>query len=129
MAVGRGENGHFCETFPCQSVQAGFYPFRLQPGFFFVVHVPEIAAAAELGNGALPVHPMGRFFEDFHDFPCRPGFLGLFNPQTHPLPGDGVGQEHGAALHVGYPLPFGGVVGDDGLVNLIFGKHYSFASM
>ena len=129
VAVGGGENGHLRQGFPCQPVQAGLHPLRFQPGFLGVVHVPEIAAAAELGDRAFPVHPVGGLFENFHDFSRRPGFLGFFDAQPHPLPGNGVGQEYGAPLHMGDALPFGGVVGDGGFVNLVLNEHYSFASM
>ena len=122
-AGGSRQNGHFFQLLPGHPVQAGFHPLRLQPGLLLVIHVPEIAAAAELGHGALPVHPVGGFFQNLRDFPGSPGLLRLFNPHPNPFPGNGVGDEHGAALNVGDALSLGGVVGDDSFVNFVFGQH------
>ena len=128
-AVGGGQNGHFCQIFPGQPVQAGLHPLRFQPGLLFIVHVPEIAAAAQLGHGALPVHPVGGFFQNFQDFSRCPGFPGILDAQPHPLPGDGVGQEHGAALHMGNALTLGSVIRDHRLINSVLFQHQSLASM
>ena len=123
MAVGCRQNGHFLQALPGQPVQAAFHPLRFEPGFLGVVHVPEVAAAAELGHRALPVTAVGGLFQDFHDLPGSPGFARLFDAQPHPLPGDGVGQEHGAALHMGHPLPLGGVIRHQGLVDCVLLQH------
>ena len=90
VAVRGGEDRHSCKLLPRQPVEAGPHPLRFQPGFLGVVHVPEVAAAAELGNGALPVHPVGGFFQDPDDFPCRPGLSCFFDAHQYPLPGNGA---------------------------------------
>ena len=106
-----------------QPVQAVRDPLGFQTGFFGIVHVPEIAASAQLGHGALPVPAMRGFFQDLHNFAGSPGFLGLFNPQAHPFPSNGVGDKHRTAFNVGNPLTLGGIVGDEGFVNLVFDEH------
>ena len=40
------------------------HPLRLQAAFLLVIHMPEAAAAAELGIGASPGDPVGRLFQD-----------------------------------------------------------------
>ena len=122
-AGGGGEDGHFLQLLPGQSVQAGFHPLRFQPGLLLIVHVPEVAAAAELGHGAFPVHPVGGFFQNFGDFPRCPGFAQSLNAHLHPLPGDGIGDEHCDAIDVGNALTLGGVVGDDRFINSILFQH------
>ena len=119
VAVRGGENGDFRQIFAADAVQAVLHPLRFQPGLLRVVHVPEIAAAAELGDLALPVDPVGGFFQNLHDFSRRPSFLRLLHPDAHLFPGDGVGDEHGAALDMGDALSFGGIVRDLGFVNLV----------
>ena len=119
VAVGGGENGDFRQIFAADAVQAVLHPLGFQPGLLGVVHVPEIAAAAELGDLALPVDPVGGLFQNLHNFPRRPRLLRLLHPDAHLFPGDGVGDEYGAALDMGDALSFGGVVRDLGLVNLV----------
>ena len=119
-----GQNGNFLKMLPGQSVQAGFYPVSLQPGFLLIVHVPEVAAAAELGHGALTVHPMGGFFQQLGDFSRCPGFPHRFDAHQHPLSGNGIGDKHGNALNMGNPLPLCGVIRDNRLVNYILFQHF-----
>ena len=119
-AGGRGQNGHGFQLLAADAVQAVSHPFGLQTGFFFIIHVPEIAAAAELCNRAFPVHPVGGFFENFNDFPRCPGLAHQLNTNPAAFPGYRVGNEDSAALDVGDTLPLGGIVGDGGLVDLIF---------
>ena len=122
-ALRRCQNGHFREILPADTVQTGFHPLRFQPALLFIIHMPEIAAAAELGNGAFPVYPMGRFFQNFRHFSRRPGFLGLFDPHQHTLTGNGIWNKHGAALNMGHTLSLGGIIGNHRFVNLILNKH------
>ena len=126
--VGGGQDGHFLQIFAADAVQAVLHTLGLQAGFFLVIHVPEGAAAAELGHGALPVDTMGGLFQNFHDLACGPGLPGQLDADVVFLPGDGVGDEDGTAFDMGHALAFGGVVGDDGLVNLILVQH-NFISM
>ena len=123
QAGGGRQNGHRIQILSGQPVQAVRDPLGFQPGFLGIVHVPEIAASAQLGHGALPVPAMRGFFQDLHNFAGSPGFLGLFNPQAHPFPGNGVGDKHRTAFNVGNPLTLGGIVGDEGFVNLVFNEH------
>ena len=121
MAGGSGEDGNFLQAFAADPVQAVQDPVCLQAGFLFVVHVPEVTAAAELGHRALPVDPVGGFFQNFHGFRRCPGLLGFLNPDPDFLTPDGIGNKYGAALNMGNPLTLGGVVRDQGFIDLIFG--------
>ena len=85
--------------------------------------MPEVTAAAELCHGTLPVDAVGRSFQNFHDFACGPVLFGNLNAQTDLFTGHGVGNKHRAAFHVGNALSFGGIVGDDCFINLIFDQH------
>ena len=123
VAGGGRQDGNFLQLLPCHPVQAGFHPVRFQPCFFRIIHVPEIAAAAELGHGALPAHPMGGFFQNLRDFSGGPGFPQAFNPYPHPFTDDGVGDKNGDAINVGNALALGGVIRDGGFVDLILFKH------
>ena len=119
MAIRGREDLHAFQAFPAQTVQAICYPLGLQPGFLFIIHVPEIAAAAELGHGTFPIHPMGGFFEDFHNLTGGPTLLGHFDADFIHFAGDGIGDKNGAAVDVGHTLALGSIVGDGGFVNLI----------
>ena len=123
LTGGGRQNGQTFQVFAADAVQAVGNPLGLQPGFLFIVQVPEITAAAELGNGAGPVHPVRGPFQNLHNFSGSPGFPGLFNAQLHPLSGHSIGQEHHAALHMGNALALFRVIGDGCLVDLIFEKH------
>ena len=129
VAVRRGKDGHSFKLFPRQPVEAGTDPLRFQPGFLGVVHVPKVAAAAELGYGALPVYPVGGFFQDPDDFSRRPGLVCLFDAYQHPLPRNGVGEKHGAAVDVGNALALSGIVRHQGFVFPILFQHYSTFSI
>ena len=85
--------------------------------------MPEVTAAAELGNRAFPVYPMGRLFQHLYDFAGRPGLLGFFDADSDLFPGDGIGDKDGAAFDMGDALSFGGIVRDNSFVNLIFDQH------
>ena len=123
LAAGGGQNGQLLNIFSRQTVQTGFHPVRFQPGLLLIVHVPEVAAAAELGHRALTVHPMGGFFQQLGNFPRRPGLAHRFDAHQRPLPGDGIGDKHGNALDVGNALPLGGIVRNQGFINLILDEH------
>ena len=118
------QNGNFLKMLPGQPVQAGFYPVSLQPGFLLIIHVPEVAAAAQLRHRALTVHPMGGFFQQLGDFSRCPGFPHRFDAHQHPLSGNGIGNKHGDALNVGNALPLCGVIRDNRLVNYILFQHF-----
>ena len=77
VAGGGGKNGDFFQIFACQAVQVLFYPVSLQPAFFLVGHMPEIAAAAKLGNGTFPVDAVGGFFDHLGDLSQSPGLVCL----------------------------------------------------
>ena len=47
----------------------------------------------------------------------------MVDPQTDPLPGDGVGEEHRLAVDFGDTPAVGGVVRDHGLQNLTLFDH------
>ena len=104
-------------------VQAGPDALHLEPRFLFVVQMMEVTAAAELRHGAGPVDAVGGFFDDLDDLTGGPGLLGLLNADLADLPGDGVGDEDGAALDLCNALAFTGVVHDLGGINLVFGQH------
>ena len=123
MAVRCRQDGNLLQLLPRHPVQAGSDPFRLQSGLFFIVHVPEVAAAAELGNFTLPVDPVGGFLQNFRDFACGPGLAHRLNADAHPFPGDGIGDEHSDAVDVGNALALGGIIRDDRFVNLILFQH------
>ena len=127
VAGGGGEDGHFLQRFAADAVQGLTDPLRFQPGLLSIVHMVEIAAAAAGGDGASPFHPVGRFLQNLHDLACRPGFAYLFNADTAFFSGDGIGDEHGAALHMGNTLTFGSIIRNNGFINLVFCQH-SFSS-
>ncbi len=126
-AGGGGEDLHLVQILTADPVQAGAHPLGLQPGFLLVVHVPEIAAAAELGNRALPVAAVGGFFQDLHDLSCCPGLSGVFNADPVLFPGDGIGDKDRAALDMGNALTLGGVIGNDRFINCVFCQHNSIS--
>ena len=85
--------------------------------------MPEITAAAELGYGTFPVHPVGRFFQDLRDLAGSPGLLGLLDPDADLLTSHGIGDEYGAAFDVSHALAFGSIIRDHGFVDFIFDQH------
>ena len=119
VAGGSGQKRHFIQTFTADAVQCLPYPVGFQTAFLFVVHVPEIAAAAKLGHGTFPVHPVGRLFQKLRDLAGGPGLLGLFNADTALFSHNGIGNEHSAAFDFGNTLTLGSIVNDLGFVNLI----------
>ena len=123
VAGGGGQDGNSFQALAADSVQASADALRLQPGFLLIVHVPEVAAAAELRHGAFPIHPVRRTLQNFHQLAGGPGLLGLLDAHPNPFAQDGIGDEHGAALDFCHGLTFGGVVADYGLVNFVFYQH------
>lgn len=83
----------------------------------------EGAAAAELALGTGPVHPVGGDLQNPADSPGGPGFGGLCDLDFTDLPGDGIGDEDGAALHMGNSLALDGVICDGGGVNPVLNEH------
>ena len=122
-AVRRGQDGDAFQLLPCQPVQAGLHPGRLQAALLRVVHVPEVAAAAELGHRAGPVDPVGGFFQKLGDLPRRPGLAHHLDAHPHPLAHNGVGNKYSDPLNVRNSLPLGSIVRDHGLVNRILFQH------
>ena len=129
--TGRGrQNGNLFQVFPADAVQAIFHPLRFQTALLCIVHMPEGAAAAELGNRAGPVHPVGGPLQNFRNLPRRPGLPYQGDTEIYPFPGYGIGHEHGAAFNMGNALALGGIVRNHGFVNLIFDQHsFSFKSL
>ena len=124
QAGGGRQDRHLIDGFSADAIQAVFDPLGLQSAFLFVVHMPEVTAAAFLRHRALPVHPVGGFFQDLGDLPRRPGLPGLLDTHQDLLPGDGIGDEHSTPFNVGNSLSFRGIVRDFRLVNLIFQQHW-----
>ena len=120
IAGGGLQNRHRIQLFAAHAVEASPHPLRFQAALLLIVHVPEIAAPAELGHRTGPVHPMGGFFQNFRDFSRGPGLAHQGDFQPYPLPGDGIGDEYGAALNMGNALALGGIVGDLRFIDLIF---------
>ena len=58
-----------------------------------------------------------------YDLARCPILFGNLNAQFDPLTGYCIGDKHGAAIHMGDALSFGGVVGDGCFVNLILDQH------
>ena len=72
---------------------------------------------------------MGGHLQDPDNFSGRPGLIGFFDPQQHPFPGNGIGQEYGAAVNMADALSLRRVVRDHGLVFPILFQHYSTFSI
>ena len=123
VAGGCGQQRYFLQAFAADAVQRLLDPVRLQTALLGIVHVPEVAAAAQLGHRAFPVDPVGRFFQKLGDLACRPGFLCLFNAHQAPFADQRIGDKHGAAFNFGNALSLGGVIHDHRFVNLVFCKH------
>ena len=108
------------QCFAPQPVQTGAHSLCFQAALLFIVHVLKIAPAAQLGNGADPVDPVGGTLQDLDDLAACPCLSRFLNADLAELPGDGIGHEDGAPLNFGNTLPLGGIVHDAGGVNLIF---------
>ena len=129
---GGGEDLHLLQAFAAQAVEALAHPFGLQPCLFFIIHMPEIAAAAAGGDGTFPLHTVGGFLDDLSDPAGGPGLAHLLDANLAFLPHDGVGDEYGTALHPGHTLALCGVVQDLSFVSFALFQHYcssSFCSM
>jgi tRNA modification GTPase len=57
-----GQNQNFFKAFAANAIQRLAHPISFERSFFLIIHMPEVTAAAKLGNRAFPVYPMGRFF-------------------------------------------------------------------
>ena len=123
VAGGCRQNGHRLQRLAADAVQGLANPLRFQAGLFFIIHMPEVTTTAELGHGALPVHPMGRFFQHLHDLTGCPGLLSFLDADFIALPANRIGQKHGTAFHMGNTLAFGRVVGDHRFVNFVLLQH------
>ena len=123
QTAGSAQNGNFFQILSRQAVQTVPDTLGLQPQLLVIVHVPEVTAAAQLCRGAFPVDPVGRTLQNFRQLSGGPGLPGLLNAHPNPFPCDGIGDEHGAAVNFGHTHALGGVVGDDGLVNMVLFHH------
>ena len=108
------------DTLAAQPLQGVLHPLALGEQFFFVLHVPEVAAAALGKGGAAWLLAVGRRFQQLFDAGIGFVFQGLDDAQTAPVSPHASLHKHHLAVQAAYSHTAAFIAGDDSFVYAVF---------